>query len=117
MFSTAEPVLCGENRLQRNRLRRRFNSEDETEQVLFLEGEVSDILYLSHFTPDRNPSRGPYIGDVWPCNGLPEITGRRNPTYPITAVQAAEGNQSCACFVSLCVVVALQAVHVTLKTN
>lgn len=51
--------------------------------------------------------------------GLLKITGQSDPPYPIIAVQLVEENQSCVCFVLLCIcfLFALQAIYITLKIN
>lgn len=45
--------------------------------------------------------------------------GQSDPTYPIIAVQPVEENQSCVCFVLLCLcfILAVQAIYITLKIN
>lgn len=42
--------------------------------------------------------------------------GQSDPTYPITAVQVGEENQSSVCFglLCLCFILALQAIYITL---
>lgn len=45
--------------------------------------------------------------------------GQSDPTYPILAVQPVKENQSCICFVLVCIcfIFALQAIYITLKIN
>lgn len=57
--------------------------------------------------------------EVQPSKGLLKMMGQTDLTYPILAIQPVKENQSCICFVLVCMcfIFALQAIYITLKIN